>query len=359
MKTAFWTSLLASMTLALAASKAPKPIVVSADGKGDFTTIQAAIDHVSQADSSGGERVIFIRNGRYPEKLFIDKRHFLTLRGESEKGVQIVCSQARDMWRCDHPDDNGAATLNVNAHDLRFERLTLINDYGFRAKGDTVIACTNESGGAAMAPRTDRFALPREAGETPGTKRVRKDGHQFAMRSFPGAIRLVFKNCTLRALGGDTVSPWDVVNGLYYFKDCTMEGAVDLYCPRGWAYAEGCRFICHNLNAAIWHDGSGAESARTVLKNCTFVGDDGFKLGRYHRDAQFYLIGCRFAQNMADADIYWVTGSPAPPKWGRRVYYYDCHRRGGDYAWHKDNLPIPARDITVAWTFEGKWHPRP
>ncbi|MBK8043616.1 MAG: hypothetical protein IPK21_13740 [Haliscomenobacter sp.] len=59
----------------------------------------------------------------------------------------------------------------------------------------------------------------------------------------------------LRALGGDTVSPWDVENGMYYFNDCTMEGGVDFYCPRGWAYAENCRFICHNREAAIWHDG--------------------------------------------------------------------------------------------------------
>jgi len=340
-------------------TKAPKPIVVSADGNGDFRSIQAAIESVPAADSSGTERVILIKNGIYREKLFIDKRHFLTLRGESEQGVQIVFTQARDMWRCEHPDDNGAATLNVTAHDLRFEKLTVINDYGFRAKGDTVIACANESGGGAPAAgRTDRYALPREAGEAPGSKRVRKDGHQFAMRSFPGATRLVFKNCTFRALGGDTVSPWDVTGGLYYFKDCTMEGGVDFYCPRGWAYAEGCRFICHNLNAAIWHDGSGQASSRTVLKNCTFEGDNGFKLGRYHRDAQFYLIGCRFPQNMADADIYWVEGSPNPPKWGRRVYYSNCHRTGGDYTWHKDNMPVPAEKITVNWTFEGKWLPK-
>ena len=343
-----------------------KPIIVSPDGKGDFRSIQAAIESVSMADSSGTERVILIKNGLYREKLFIDKRHFLTLRGESEAGVQIVVTQARDRWRCEHPDDNGAATLNLTAHDLRFEKLTFLNDYGFRAKGDTTIICANESG--SNAPRTDRAtdgrpALPREAGEPAGSKRVRKDGHQFAMRSFPGAVRLVFKNCTFRALGGDTVSPWDVTGGLYYFKDCTMEGGVDFYCPRGWAWAEGCRFICHNLNAAIWHDGSGAESARTVLKNCTFEGDDGFKLGRYHRDAQFYLIGCRFAPNMADADIYWVTGSPAPAKWGHRVYYHDCHRTGprqagGDYAWHRDNLPIAAKDVTVNWAFEGRWLPR-
>ena len=166
--------------LAKSAFRSLKPIIVSPDGKGDFRSIQAAIESVSMADSSGTERVILIKNGTYREKLFIEKRHFLTLRGESEAGVQIVVTQARDMWRCEHPDDNGAATLNLTAHDLRFEKLTLLNDYGFRAKGDTMIVCANGSG--SNAPRTDRAtdgrpALPREVGELPGSKHIRKDGH--------------------------------------------------------------------------------------------------------------------------------------------------------------------------------------
>lgn len=336
-----------------------RQIVVAPDGSGDFKTIQAAIESVSPADSSGTQRVIFIKNGVYREKLFIDKRHFLTLRGQSEKGVQIVFSQARDIWRCSHPDDYGTATLNINARDLTFEKLSVINEYGFLAKGDTTISCQSDAGAAPVNPAgPNRYALPREVGETAGTKIVRKDGHQMALRSMPGAVRLIVKNCTFRALGGDTVSPWDVDAGMYYFKDCTMEGGVDFYCPRGWAYAENCRFICHNKNAAIWHDGSKSKSEKTVLKNCTFEGDDDFKLGRFHREAQFYLIGCRFAKNMADADIYWVTTAPNPLQWGKRVYYHDCHHDGGDYAWHKNNLPVSPTRITVAWTFDGKWNPK-
>lgn len=341
--------------LSLASSiHGPKPIVVAQDGSGNYTTIQAAIESLSVADSTGNERVIFIKNGVYREKVFIGKHHFLTLRGQSEKGVQLIVSQARDMWRCEHPDDYGTAAINVKAHDLRFENLTVINSYGFDAKGDTSIVCANESG--SNAPKPGGVGLPREENEPAGKKLVRKDGHQMAFRSMPGATRLVFKNCTFRALGGDTVSPWDVEAGMFYFKDCTMEGGVDFYCPRGWAYAENCRFICHNLNAAIWHDGSNHESSKTVLKNCTFEGDNGFKLGRFHREAQFYLIDCQFASNMADADIYWVS-SANQLKWGKRVYYHNCHRKGGDYAWHKDNLNIPVSDVTVAWTFDGKWKP--
>jgi acetyl esterase/lipase/pectin methylesterase-like acyl-CoA thioesterase len=339
-------------------AKNPNKIIVSTDGSGDFRTIQGAIDHIVLADSTTKKpREIFIKNGTYHEKLMIDKQHFTTLKGESESGVIITNALPRDVWRCANPNDFGAATVNVLAHDLTFENVTILNTYGFDAKGDTTILCENESGTASAATK-DRYALPREKGEAIGTKIVRKDGHQFAFRSMPGATRLIFKGVTFRAGGGDTVSPWDVESGMYYFKNCTMEGGVDFYCPRGWAWAENCRFICHNINAAIWHDGTNHESSKNVLVNCTFEGDKGYKLGRYHRPAQFFLKDCTFDENMADAEIYHVSSSPEP-KWGHRVYFYNCHRKGGnDYDWHKDNLKISPQALSVQWTFEGQWLPK-
>jgi pectinesterase len=175
------------------------------------------------------------------------------------------------------------------------------------------------------------------------------------------ATRLKAINVHFRSFAGDTVSPWNTENGMFYFKDCVIEGGVDFYCPRGWAYAENCTFIANTGQASIWHDGSRYQDSRTVLKNCSFKGFDGFNLGRYHRDAQFYLINCTFAKNMADKDIYLVRTTNVI-KWGRRVYYFNCHRQGGDYTWHKDNLspangaPKPG-DINVAWVFKNKWNP--
>lgn len=320
-------------------------IIVAQDGSGNFKTIQDAINSLDT--NSTKQRIIFIKKGIYHEKLLITKS-FLILKGESENKVIISITLPRDVWRCENKDDFGAATINVKGHDLTFENLTVINDYGFNAKKDSTIVCTTEAG-----LNTNRNTLPREEGEKLGSKIVRKDGHQFAFRSMPGGTRLSFINCTFRAGGGDTVSPWDVEGGLFYFKNCTMEGYVDFYCPRGWAWAENCRFICHNMNAAIWHDGSNHESSKTVLKKCTFEGDKGYKLGRFHREAQFYLIDCKFDENMADADIYQASNTEL--KWGKRVYYYNCHRTGGDYAWHADNLKIDPKIINTNWTFDGKW----
>ncbi len=182
-----------------------------------------------------------------------------------------------------------------------------------------------------------------------------------ALRSFT-TTRLIARNSIFRAGGGDTVSPWNKEDGMFYFKDCTMEEGVDFYCPRGWAYAENCLYICHSTVAAIWHDGSKHQQSKTVLKNCKFTGDPGYKLGRHHLDAQFYIINCEFSETMTDAPIYSATPTGKVLSWGERIYYYNCHRKGGDFDWHKDNLNTSLEitdplKIIAKWTFDGKWDP--
>ena len=335
--------LLSLLLLAFRSAARAQTITVAPDGSGQFRTIQEAINTLP--DAATKPRTVFLKNGTYREKVYLDGKANLVLKGQSEKGVILTYPQARDGWLCGPgttAGDWGVATLNLrNSPDITLENLTVINSYGFDAAGDVTIDCPT-------APMVKKI--------------VRKTGHQMALRALPGTTRLVVRHCTFRALGGDTVSPWDTEAGAYYFQDCTMEGGVDFYCPRGWAYAENCRFICHSRKAAIWHDGSGSRDSKTVLRNCTFSGDDGFKLGRFHREAQFYLVDCRFAANLADADIYHAVSGPGAKLWGRRVYYANCHRQGGDLAWMRDNLstaegaPKP-QDLTAAWTFGGRWNP--
>ena len=322
-------------------------ITVAKDGSGDVRTIQEAIN------KSRNNQTIYIKNGLYQEKVFIDSlRHDLRFIGQSRAGVVLKFTQARDIWRCSNPDDYGAGVLNIKGHDLSFENLTVINDYGLITTQDVTIPCLNEAGKTTQST-VQKYALPRESGEKDGEKIVRVDGHQFAVRTMPGATRLRFEHCTFRSGGGDTMSPWDVNAGMYYLNDCEVEGGVDLYCPRGYALAENCTFICHNMSAAIWHDGSGEEGAKSVLKNCRFVGDAGYKLGRYHREAQLFLFNCTFDKNMADAPIY--QSGDRKLVWGHRVYYANCHREGGDFTWHQNNTNFKSEDINFAWVFGDKW----
>ena len=319
-------------------ASAQKQLVVDASGKGDFKTIQAAIN--SLPDSSATDRTVLIRKGVYPEKVSITKNH-LILQGDNSSNTVITQAISRDMWLCSNPGDWGVATVNLSGNDITLKNLSIINSYGRDFTRDTVIDCPNGKG----SPQ----------------KTVTKNGHQMALRSTQ-TTRLKVINCVLRAYGGDTVSPWNGVSGMYYFQNCTMEGGVDFYCPRGWAYAENCTFICHNREAAIWHDGSKNKSEKTVLKNCVFRGDEGFKLGRYHLDSQFYLIDCQFAKEMADAPIYQAASSKGV-KWGNRSYYYNCHHTGRDYGWLKNNLTeaenAPSvKIITASWAFDNQWNPK-
>lgn len=312
-------------------------IVVDINGKGDFTSIQAAINSLS--DTATTPRVIFIRKGTYREKLFVEK-HQIIFEGEDRESTIITQDIARDEWRCDHKDDWGVATINLNGDDITLKNLTIANDYGFNYKEPRTVICAADT--------------------ITGKKVITKDGHQMALRSMQ-STRLKAINCRFRAWAGDTVSPWNLVDGMFYFKDCYMEGGVDFYCPRGWAWAENCHFYTNTGSAAIWHDGSNNPDYKTVLKNCTFDGFAGFNLGRYHRDAQFYLVGCRFSKNMADKDIYLVPTANTI-LWGRRIYYQDCQRDGGNYTWFANNLQTApgapsANDITTEWLFQGKWKP--
>ena len=311
---------------------AQEKLVVSQSGSADFRSIQEAVN--SLPDSSPVPRIIHIKPGRYFEKIFITK-HNIVLEGEDRETTKIVQSIARDEWRCDHKDDWGVATLNLNGNDITLINLTVANDYGFTQKEPRTVPC---------------------AGDSSGKKVITNGGHQMALRSM-NTTRLKAINCKFSAWAGDTVSPWNLINGAFYFKDCVMEGGVDFYCPRGDAYAENCTFYANTGPAAIWHDGSGKESYKTVLKNCTFDGYKGFKLGRYHKDAQFYLVDCKFSEAMGDEDIYLVPTNNVI-QWGRRVYYFNCHRKGGDYTWHKDNLTKEkAKEVNVDWVFGGKWKP--
>lgn len=318
-------------------ASAQKQLVVDAAGKGDFKTIQAAIN--SLPDSSATDRTILIRKGIYIEKVSITKNHIVLL-GENSSNTIITQSIAREIWLCSNPSDWGTATMNLTGNDITLKNLSILNTYGLDAKGDSTVNCPN--------------------GKDSSTKTLRKTSHQMALRTMQ-TTRLKAINCVFRAYGGDTVSPWNVIAGMYYFQNCIMEGGVDFYCPRGWAYAENCTFICHSLEAAIWHDGSKNKSEKTVLKNCTFQGDQGFKLGRYHLDSQFYLIDCTFAKEMADAPIYKAASSKGV-QFGTRSYYFNCHHKGGDFAWFKNNLDEAeqaptANSITANWAFDNQWNP--
>jgi len=84
------------------------------------------------------------------------------------------------------------------------------------------------------------------------------------------ATRLKEINCLLRAWGNDTVSPWTGATGMYYFKDCTMIGGTDFYCPHYYGCRkDGKQYEWYKDNLAT---APGAPAASAINAKWTFEG---------------------------------------------------------------------------------------
>ncbi len=303
-------------------------VTVSKDGTGDYISIQAAID--AAPDALISPYIIFIKNGAYNEKIFIEK-NFITLIGESRENTRIETAILRRIWRETHSDDWGVATINIadDVTDLTLANLTIVNNF------------------AELNPDVPD--------NTDHTMAIRGGGHR---------IKIV--NCNVIATGGDTLSLWNTDGGMFYHANCYFEGYVDFVCPRGYCYIEDCNFYGHNSNATIWHDGSGGEDHKLVIRKSSFDGIKNFGLGRFHRMSAFYLLNCDFSKNMRDRNIFYAGDSLEQDRdkliYGERIYYHNCHGQIVDYNWHPDNLnqaknaPDPDT-ITPAWTFQSAWNP--
>ena len=319
-KVAIW-ALLTIFTIAQSHAQC-YDVLVALDGSGDYTSIQAAIEDAPSDLMS--PYIIFIKDGVYDEKLYIQK-NFITLVGESRDSTIITTAELRRVWRETHDDDWGAATINVanTATDLTLAHLTVRNNF------------------ADVFPNFPD-----------------NNDHTFAIRG--GGHRVIIIDCNIVATGGDTLSLWNTSGGMFYHNNCYIEGYVDYLAPRGYCYVTDCTFFGHNSTASIWHDGTGGEDHKLVIRNSFFTGVTGFALGRYHKDAAFYLLSCEFSETMKNQEIY-HTGTE-PLAWGERVYYSDCHGPFVDWTWFKDNLTDDpdnpqAGDIGPDWTFKGEWFP--
>lgn len=315
-------------------------IVVASDGSGDFRSVHAAVQSIPVTNCE--RRIILVKDGTYTEKVRVDAP-FVTIVGESRAGTRLEFAQAATAWDA-HRDEIGRAVLNLSAtaSDFVLQNLTVRNTQG-------------------------------EIGP-----------HAFTV--FGLADRTVITDCDIFSSGADTLSLWrgrgeGDAGGRYYHARLKVTGSVDFICPRGWCYLVDSEIIQVNpgATAAVWHDGSRSRDQKFTLRNCRFDGPPDWYLARWHHDAQFYFVDCAFSAAMRDQAPYRViyplnggTPTEADKKknadndrsnvFGYRVYYANCHRTGGDYAWHRDNLsaapgaPQPG-DLTPRWTFAGSWNP--
>lgn len=316
-------ALAGGMGRAQAAALPKADTVVAADGTGDFTTVQAALDAVPKGNRE--RRVIFVRNGIYNEHLRLE-RSFVTLRGEDRARTRLVFAVHDPRF---DPEGaavrRGLATLNlVDASDIVIEDLTVEN--------------------------------PSERG-----------GKPFAVFSRGTGTRIVIQRADILGRGGDTLSLW--TRGLYYHRDLYVTGTYHFVGPRGTCYlADSVLEVVGPVSNALFNEGMEDERQKFVLQRCRLVSRVSFGLGSHFRDAAWYFIDCEFPETLRpEGKIFVAQSNPARPqpasvmfKWATdRVYFSGA--KGPAYPWLRDNLERSeaktAAAIDAAWTFGGAWDP--
>ena len=293
---------------------------------GSGESIQAAIEQAPKPAEKPFK--ILILKGEYHEKVIIDRPNIVLVGEQRDSTLLVLAETAKTQTIKEYhgkPVGNGVIVLQEGADDCVISGLTVYNNYGTTVENTTT--------------------------------------HQMAI--FGRATRTIVINCNVWADGNDALSLWaQGGNGMYYHADLNLRcPGVDFLCPRGWCYATRCRFYGDG-RAIIWHDGRGDKQKKLVITNSTFDAKRPTPLGRYHHDAQFFLVNCQLSQQIMDANIsYAYTDKVLDPcPWGQRTYYYNCSREGGHSGWLNNNLQEAdnAPDffgVTAEWTFGGEWNP--
>ena len=101
-------------------------IVAAADGTGQFTSIQDAIDSIPPGNTS--PVAIGVRRGIYWERIVVpSNKPFITLQGEDKFGVVVV----NDLAAATVGSTGATGTFNVAASDFTASQLTIENAYSF------------------------------------------------------------------------------------------------------------------------------------------------------------------------------------------------------------------------------------
>lgn len=271
---------------------------------------------------------ILVRNGHYNEKVLI-RRPGVVLVGENRDSTIITYAEGRNTPEAFDADgeklQRGVISIYPEADNCVISGITAINNYG-----------------STVEPTTS---------------------HQFTI--FGRAPHVIVINSNIHSDGNDALSLWaQGGEGMYYHSDLNVScKGVDFICPRGWCYATRCNFYGDG-HTMIWHDGRGHADKKFVITCSTFDAASPTPLGRYHHDSQFYLSNCTLSDMVNDSDIAYAYTDKVLDEcpMGRRVYYWECTRDGGDSGWLENNLATaPGKPeyhtLTARWTFDGRWDP--
>lgn len=225
--------------------------VVAADGSGDYTTVQAAIDAAPEARIAPW--LIFVKNGEYEELVKIPaSKSFIHLIGQ-DKDKTIISYWINNGGSSDigweYSTNNPASktygyqgVFQVDATDFYVENITFLDSYGVEKQAGPM--------GLAMRSTNDRQA---------------------------------FNNCKFRSYQDTWFTTTTNVSDRHYVNNCWIEGAVDYFYGAGDIYVENTTFYqarptgsvvvapCHKAGTKYGY----------VIDHCTLDGEGSqHKLGR-------------------------------------------------------------------------------
>jgi pectinesterase len=200
---------------ARAARPTPPFGVIAADGSGDFTTVQAAIDAVPAGNTA--EVTILVRPGTYLGQVIVPSgKPFITLAGTGRGPDAVVIADDRANGT-PKPDGSGttwgtsgSASVTVDGAGFRARNLTFANVFDEAAHPEIT-----SKQAVAILTRADRLEFDR----------VRFLANQDTLYVNSSAAGVVARA---------------------YFKDCYVEGDVDFIFGRASAVFDRCRI--HSLN---------------------------------------------------------------------------------------------------------------
>lgn len=224
--------------------------IVAADGSGDFTSVQEAINQIP--DFRANETIVFIKEGIYKEKLILPaSKTNVTIVGESVDNTILTYNDfaSKPNLFGENMGTTGSSSFFIFGNNFTARNITFENSSG--------------PVGQAVA--------------------VRASGD-----------KLIFDNCKFLGFQ-DTLYPNESGSRQYY-RNCYIEGTVDFIF--GWAtvWFEGCEIFCKTsgyITAASTNQGV---NHGFVFNNCRITGDapaGAVYLGRPWRDyAQTVFLNC-------------------------------------------------------------------
>jgi len=202
-------------------------LTVSADGSGDFNTVQGAIDFIP--DYRSKRTTIFIKNGTYEELVYFRNKWNVTFAGEDRDNV--VISYANNEVFNPHP-------VNVSTNEFP----------GTYPSRRAAFTCDN-SMGIELVNFTVKTTLK---GQAEGLLIMGKE-------NIVSHVNICGSGDALQA------------NGSVYLDNCAIDGDGDTYLGRGPAFFNQCRI--NSKGAFIWIRNTSANHG-TVLLNCTLANNE-------------------------------------------------------------------------------------